>query len=167
MTREQRLFAIAWRERSCFYRTIRRVGVAPRDFEDVVQNVLTDAWRLISTGHLVLGPGRDERLAIRGWLPYVARIAALKFKQTRGLGMPIGEPLDHDVAGDDPIARLEARDALRVALYRVNRVEREVLARTAQGDQLAEIGDAIGIPAGTVATTLRRVRRILVKRREK
>lgn len=167
MTREQRLFAIAWRERRCMYRTIHSVGHAHADFDDIVQHTMIDAWRLISTGRLVIDPGRDERLAIRTWLPYVARIAALHYKRDRTAGKPIGEALDFDAAGPDVIARLEARDAIRVATARLNRRERAILGGVANGDQLAEIAEALRIPVGTAANTLRNARIALKKRRNR
>lgn len=164
MTREERLFRIAWRERRCMYRTIHSVGHAHADFDDIVQHAMIDAWRLISTGRLVIEPGRDERLAIRTWLPYVARIAALHYKRDRTAGKPIGEALDFDVAGPDVIARLEARDQIRVALLRTNRMERAVLEGSAAGDTLAEIGAAVGVPADAAARCLYATRRVLKKR---
>jgi DNA-binding CsgD family transcriptional regulator len=49
----------------------------------------------------------------------------------------------------------------------VNKREREVIHRTAIGDQLHEIADALKIPEGTAANTLRAVRKALKKRRAK
>ena len=165
MTREERLFAIAWRERSCMYRTIHNIGHASADFDDIVQRAMLDAWTLIQSGRLVIDPGRDERLAVRAWLPSVARIASLRFKRDRCTGKPIGEALDFDVAGPDVIARLESRDAIRVATARLNRRERAILAGVANGDYLAEMAEALRIPVGTVSNTLRNVRITLKKRR--
>lgn len=169
MTREERLFRIAWRERACMYFVLRILGYGsgPADFDDLVQRVMLDAWRLIVAGRLVIDPGRDERHAIRAWLPSVARISALHYRRDRCEGKPIGVPLDFDVAGVDPVPRLEARDAVRVALYRVNKREREVLSRVANGEQLNEIGVALSIPMGTAANTLRNVRIALKKRRRR
>jgi DNA-directed RNA polymerase specialized sigma24 family protein len=113
----------------------------------------------------VIEPGRDERLAIRTWLPYVARIAALHYKRDRTAGKPIGEALDFDVAGPDVIARLEARDQIRVATARLNRRERAIFAGVANGDHLAEVAEALRIPVGTVSNTLRNARIALKKRR--
>jgi DNA-directed RNA polymerase specialized sigma24 family protein len=63
------------------------------------------------------------------------------------------------------IARLEARDALRVSFYRVNRVERTVLRGVAMGDTLAEIAAEMKIPLGSACNYLHTARRTLKKRR--
>lgn len=167
MTREERLFRIAWRERACMYFVLRILGYGsgPADFDDIVQRVMLDAWRLIVAGRLVIDPGRDERLAVRAWLPSVARISALHYRRDRHEGQPIGAPLAFDVAGPDVIARLEARDAIRVATARLNRRERAILAGVANGDYLAEMAEALCIPVGTVSNTLRNARVTLKKRR--
>jgi RNA polymerase sigma-70 factor (ECF subfamily) len=109
-------------------------------------------------------PGADERIRIRKWLQVVAHNKSFDFVTRQE---PFGEPLTHDPPGEDPTVRLEARDALRVAFYRVNRAERGVLAGVAQGDTLAEIAAALGIPPGTAGTTIRRVRKALKKHRKR
>ena len=161
MTPDQaRLLAIVGDERRLIYAIARRLGVAEVDLPDVRQLVLLTAWRALVNGRLVVPPGADERIRIRKWLHVVVRNQTLTFKRQK----PIGEALTHDPPGEDMIARLEARDALRVAFYRVNRIEREVLRGTSEGSTLTEVALALGIPEGTAATTLRRTRAILKRR---
>jgi RNA polymerase sigma factor (sigma-70 family) len=162
MTPDQaRLLAIVGDERRLIYSIARRLGVAEVDLPDVRQLVLLTAWRALVNGRLVVPPGADERIRIRKWLHVVVRNQTLTFKRQK----PIGEALTHDPPGEDMIARLEARDALRVAFYRVNRAERTVLRGVAMGDTLAEIAAEMRIPQGSVSTHLYRVRKALKKQR--
>ena len=161
MTPDQaRLLAIVGDERRFIYSIARRLGVAEVDLPDVRQLVLLTAWRALVNGRLVVPPGADERLGIRRWLHVVVRNQTLTFKRQK----PIGEPLTHDPPGEDMIARLEARDALRVSFYRVNRAERTVLRGVAMGDTLAEIAAEMKIPLGSACNYLYTARRTLKKR---
>lgn len=136
--------------------------------EDLTQDVLAKAVQLIRAGRLVLEEGTDVRGAVRAWLTAVLFRMVLNFYQRKK------EPTEHAIEADvdnigtpDPVHHLEAREALRQALYRVNKREREVIHRTAIGEQLHEIADALKIPEGTAANTLRIVRKALKKRRAK
>lgn len=161
MTPEQaRLFAIVCDEHRLTYAIARRMNIAEVDLPDVRQLVLVIAWRALVGGRLVVLPG-DERIQIRKWLQVVVHNQSINFKRQK----PIGEPLAHDPPGEDLTVRLEARDALRVAFYRVNRTERAVLEATAEGCTLAEIAAEMRIPQGSVSTHLYRVRKALKKQR--
>lgn len=161
------LIAIAVSERAMVRERVHR-HVHGEQAEDLTQDVLAKAVELIRAGRLVVEEGTDVRGSVRAWLTAVLFRMALNFYQRKK------EPTEHAIEADvdnfgtpDPVARLEAREAVKQALFRINRREREVLHRTAIGEQLHEIADALKIPEGTAANTLRVVRKALKKRRAK
>ena len=161
------LIAIAVSERPMVRERVHR-HVHGEQAEDLTQDVLAKAVELIRAGRLVVEEGTDVRGSVRAWLTAVLFRMVLNYYQRRK------EPVEHAIEADvdnfgtpDPVHHLEAREALRQALYRVNKREREVIHRTAIGEQLHEIADALKIPEGTAANTLRIVRKALKKRRAK
>jgi RNA polymerase sigma factor (sigma-70 family) len=161
------LIAIAVSERAMVRDRVGR-HVRGEIAEDITQNVMLKAVELIRAGRLVVEEGTDVRASVRAWISAVLFRMVLNFYQRKK------EPTEHAIEADvdnfgtpDPVQQIEAREALRQALYRVNKREREVIHRTAIGDQLHEIADALKIPEGTAANTLRAVRKALKKRRAK
>jgi RNA polymerase sigma factor (sigma-70 family) len=161
------LIAIAVSERAMVRDRVGR-HVRGEIAEDITQNVMLKAVELIRAGRLVVEEGTDVRASVRAWISAVLFRMVLNFYQRKK------EPTEHAIEADvdnfgtpDPVQQIEAREALRQALYRVNKREREVIHRTAIGDQLHEIADALKIPEGTAANTLRAVRKALRKRRAK
>jgi RNA polymerase sigma factor (sigma-70 family) len=161
------LIAVVLSERPMVRERVQR-HVHGEQAEDLTQDVMLKAVQLIRAGRLVLEEGTDVRSAVRAWLTVVLFNIVLNFYQRKK------QPTEHAIDIDpdtlptkDPTARLEQREALRQALYRVNRREREVLRRTAIGERLSEIAKALSIPEGTATNTLRVVRVSLRKRRNR
>jgi RNA polymerase sigma factor (sigma-70 family) len=162
------LIAIAVSERPMVRERVQR-HVHGGQAEDLTQSVMLRAVELIRAGRLVVEEGTDVRASVRAWLTAVLFRMVLSFYQRKK--EPTEYPEEHaDVdalATSDPTERLEAREALRQALYRVNKREREVIHRTAIGERLSEIAKALSIPEGTATNTLRTVRIALKKRRSR
>jgi RNA polymerase sigma-70 factor (ECF subfamily) len=128
--------------------------------EDIVQETMLRAWRHPE----VVG---DGDLAVRPWLITVTRRVAIDMWRARAR---IEETTD-DAETDrpDPAERIEqAVTALDVhaALAQLTPEHREVIvAMYLQGRSVAEVSDALGIPAGTVKSRtyygLRQLRRLL------
>ena len=160
MSEARRLFAIAWSERETVLRAIRRYGVSPREVEDVAQNAMSDAWKLLSWGLYEVPHGEDERIALRRWLYGVGRIAALQHRSRR---KPT-EPLPDNIPGRDLAAQVEAREMVRIIFYRLNRVETSLVNGLAQGETIREGSIRMRMVAPTFWTKIRAVRRVLRQR---
>ncbi len=90
-----------------------------------------------------------------GWLVRIVRNRA--FNHRRYLGVRAAEPLDDELAGagaDDPhrdTERAELRERLSAAVGELPETQREVLLlHDLEGWKHREIGDALGMPEGTV-----------------
>lgn len=155
---QHRLFALVWAERSVIRAAMAANGVDTAEEADAFQAALALAWEQILAGRFAPLPGVEPTLSARRWLFWTAR-HALQRDLLRAEGRDVG-----DIAGPDPVPRLEARDALRVATYQLNRMERALLAGVGEGRTFAEIAEEARIPFGTAATRVRTVRTILRKR---
>jgi RNA polymerase sigma-70 factor (ECF subfamily) len=119
----------------------------PHDAEDVAQDALIQALERIAECR---DPAR-----FGGWLVRIVRNRA--FNHRRYLGVRAAETLDEDLAGstaDSPYQdaeRAELRDRLSAAVGELPETQREVLLlHDLEGWKHREIGDALGMPEGTV-----------------
>lgn len=147
----QRLYAFAWA------RTRSR-----EDALDLVQEVFLRAWRHMPA--LAERPG-EARLY---WLFACARRLSIDHQRHRQVvarteRAPDGEPAD--AGRGDPVRRAEAAETWRLldtAIRALPAALREVLALSVLGEMTsAQIGVALGIPAGTVRYQLLQARRAL------
>lgn len=139
------LIAIAVSERPMVFARVKRY-VGEQYAEDVTQNTYERAVLLLREGRLVVEEGPHVRGVVRAWLTAVAFRMVVNFLRSKDERMiPTGKADAETFATPDPVPQLEAREAVRQALYRVNRREREVLAGVANGNLLREIADALGI----------------------
>ena len=130
-----------------------RLGAAPHDLEDLVQEVFARAWRYRSS---------FDRKQARGALAFGDRVARVDRPRRRGPKPP--ESIEAGERGaPDPAARdLEAREQIVLALERLTPVQREVLlAFHRDGDSLAEIARRTNMSVNTVKSHLHRARRAL------
>jgi RNA polymerase sigma-70 factor (ECF subfamily) len=131
---------------------LRAFRLSEPDAEDVFQEVFIRAWQ-----HL--DELRDDA-AIRPWLGQLTRRAAVD--RIRGAAR---EQARSEVEGElassaeDEMVRLEDATAVRQAIDRLPALQRDVVERFfMRGDSYAEIGVALGIPEGTVASRICRAR---------
>ncbi|HEX6041213.1 sigma-70 family RNA polymerase sigma factor [Longimicrobium sp.] len=129
---------------------------SPHDAEDVAQDALVLALER-------LGECRDPA-RFGGWLVRIVRNRALNHR--RYLGIRAAEPLDD--ANDAPALgnpadeaeRSELRDRLNDAVGNLPQTQREVLLlHDLEGWKHREIGEALGMPEGTVRYHLFNARR--------
>lgn len=154
---QHRLFALVWAERSVIRAAMAANGVDTAEEADAFQAALALAWEQILAGRFAPVPGVDPTLSARRWLFWTAR-HALQRDLLRTESTDVG-----DLAGPDPVARLEARETLRIVGFRLNRMERALLAGIGEGRTFGEIAEEAQIPFGTAASRVRTVRKILRK----
>lgn len=147
---------------------LRRVGRFIREpfVEDVVQLVMMRAFILITEGRTTFEAARDPRSAVRGWLTLIVRGVVSDWLRTSTTGwIRHGTQLPKSLAGPDPLAALEAREALRQVPRGLTAREVKMLDAIGQGRTLEETGAALGLRPGTVGEALRRLRVYLRHRR--
>ena len=118
------------------------------DAEDVFQDVFTKVYEN-------LGQLRDDS-AIRPWLAQLTRRAAIDRLRAAPREQAVGEELDpHDV--DETLELLDEALAVRAALEQLSGDCREILDRFfARDESYRTIGEALGIPGGTIASRISR-----------
>jgi RNA polymerase sigma-70 factor (ECF subfamily) len=134
---------------------IRRMTGRDEDAKDVLQDVWLRTVRGI--------PRLRDGSRLRGWLFGIAR-RVLMDRLRRQYATPPASPLDgEDVEADpEPLDREADLAALEDALESLPLADRELLTLFYLRDlSLAELGDALSIPVGTVKSRLFRARRLL------
>lgn len=156
---QEALWSLVLAERAFIRSRVKGSGI---DIDDGEQLALVQAWKLIRAGRLVIAEGQDTREAIRSWLVIVTRNAIRTPRRRQRTDV---DALDEGAAGDvSPIARLEARETLRIMTYRLNREEEALIVALASGANLVDLAARMGIPEGTLFTRVRKLRRILRER---
>ena len=124
---------------------------------EAAQETLTRAWAARDRF--------DPRRPIYPWLATILRNLA---RDQRARRRPMPGLETERIAGKDPgplaqVARAEAEERLRSALGRLSDDHREILVmRHFEDLTYAEIGQALGLPEGTVMSRLYRARKALV-----
>ncbi len=144
----------AWRElverHASLVNSILRGGfrLESHDAEDAFQEVFTRLYVRLATI-------RDEQ-AIRGWIAQVTRNVALDWLRRNGREVATGEALE-DHSFEEPLRALDDALAVRDALGRLPSHQQEILDRFfARDESYQTIGEALGIPAGTIASRISR-----------
>jgi RNA polymerase sigma factor (sigma-70 family) len=118
------------------------------DAEDVFQDVFTKAFE-----HL--GRLRDDT-AVRPWLAQLTRRACIDRIRAQPRQESTGDELE-PVGLDETLAHLDEALAVREALGRLSEDCREILDRFfARDESYRTIGDALAMPAGTIASRISR-----------
>ena len=150
----------AWRElvtrysRYVYGIAVQAFRLADHDAEDVFQDVFTRAYE-----HL--GQLRDDE-AVRPWLGQLTRRLCIDRLRSGTREQP-ADP-DPETPGDDVLARIEESMTVHEALATLPEHCREILDRFfARDESYRTIGDALELPAGTIAS---RISRCLVKLRD-
>jgi RNA polymerase sigma factor (sigma-70 family) len=121
--------------------------LAPHDAEDVFQTVFMRAYER-------LGSLRSDD-AIRPWVGQLTRNCCLDLLRSSGRIVPT-EGIEEQAA-DDVISRLDDAMTVRDSLSRLGPECQEILDRFFARDQsYRTIGDALDIPAGTIASRISR-----------
>lgn len=153
---EQRVLRAVAAHSAGVWRTLRRLGVSAADADDGVQQVFSVFARRLAT----IPPGAE-----RGFLFSAAlRVAAEQRRRFLRRERPL-EYGEHDSLDDgrlSPEELLEQRRKLEMLdrlLTRLPQAQRQVLILCElEGLTLAEAGQALRLPAGTVASRLHRAR---------
>lgn len=118
------------------------------DAEDAFQEVFTRLYMRLSTVR--------EDQALRGWLAQVTRNVALDWLRRSQREVASGDALDEQ-AFEEPLRAVDQALEVRAALDRLPAHQREILDRFfARDESYQTIGDALGIPAGTIASRISR-----------
>ena len=131
---------------------VRAYRLSEPDAEDVFQEVFLRAWQ-----HL--DELRDDT-AIRPWLGQLTRRVAID-RLRAGTREQARSEIEGELAvsAEDEMVRLEDAMAVRQAIDRLPALQREVVERYfLRGESYAEIGVALGIAEGTVASRICRAR---------
>ena len=121
--------------------------LAPHDAEDVFQTVFMRAYER-------LGSLRSDD-AIRPWVGQLTRNCCLDLLRSSGRVVPTEEI--EEQAAEDVIARLDEAMMIRGGLSRLGPECQEILDRFfARDESYRTIGEALDIPAGTIASRISR-----------
>jgi RNA polymerase sigma-70 factor (ECF subfamily) len=143
----------AWRElvdrfARYVYAIVNAYGLRHQDAEDAFQDVFAKAYER-------LGSLRDDK-AVRPWLAQMTRRCCVD-RLRAGAREQTVEPGDELGVGDDLVAALDEAFAVREALRELPEHCREVLDRFFARDQsYRTIGEALDVPAGTIASRISR-----------
>lgn len=148
----QRLFRAEFRY---VWTSLRRLGVPPRDIEDVAHEMFLEVHRQLVR--------YDPRRPARPWLfAFALRFAADYRKQARVRREGFGEApemLDPSPGADARVAEREARDIVAEALEAVE-LERRAVFILFELDEvpMADIATSLGLPVNTAYSRLRLAR---------
>jgi RNA polymerase sigma factor (sigma-70 family) len=118
------------------------------DAEDAFQEVFTRLY-------LNLGRLREDA-ALPGWISQVTRNVAVDSLRRSGRELPSAETID-ETAFAEPLQAVEEALVVRDAMGRLPNHQREILDRFfARDESYRTIGDALGIPSGTIASRISR-----------
>ena len=121
--------------------------LAPHDAEDVFQTVFMRVYERLDTLR------SDE--AIRPWVGQLTRNCCLDLLRSSGRVVPIDEI--EEQAADEVIGRLDEAMVVREGLARLGPECQEILDRFfARDESYRTIGEALAIPAGTIASRISR-----------
>jgi RNA polymerase sigma-70 factor (ECF subfamily) len=157
----QVVIAEAWRVRE----HLRRRGVLDVDLDDVMQETMVGAVVAVSRGRYRPNPALPPRKVLRRWilgisLRQLTHLQQRAHRRREVLSGAAGE--EYDAASPSLEARTLAWETLG-ALAQLRPERRDVLALTALGMTMKEVGAYLGVNPNTVATRLRYARRDLAR----
>jgi RNA polymerase sigma factor (sigma-70 family) len=128
--------------------------LSPADAEDVFQDVFARTYER-------LGDLRNDE-ALRPWIAQLTR--RLCVDRIRAGSRETADPDAHEAGVDDTLEQLDEALSVQEALMAMPEACREILDRFFRRDEsYAVIGEALGLPSGTIAS---RISRCLAKLRE-
>jgi RNA polymerase sigma-70 factor (ECF subfamily) len=139
------------REFSYVWTSLRRLGVAPRDLEDVTHDVFVEVFRNLDR--------YDPARPMRPWLfAFAFRFASDYRRLVRHRVEIFEEPVGTSAApaADDVVAARELRELIAKALDSIDLVRRGVfILHELDARPMAEIAETLGIPLNTAYSRLR------------
>ncbi len=139
------------REFSYVWTSLRRLGVAPRDLEDVTHDVFVEVFRNLAR--------YDAARPLRPWLfAFAFRFASDYRRLARHRVEVFEEPAgtSADPPADDVVAARELRAVITKALDSIELVRRGVfILHELDARPMAEIAETLGIPLNTAYSRLR------------
>lgn len=131
------------------WHTLRRLGVAAADLEDVAHDVFVVVHRRLDD--------YDPRRPVRPWLFGICyRTASSRRRRFRTLPPSTVEPVDVGPTPDAALVAIEARRQVAAALDTMNLEQRAVVVMHDIDEQPAPaIAEALGVPVNTVYSRLR------------
>jgi RNA polymerase sigma factor (sigma-70 family) len=154
----------------CYIRcTLVRRGVPGVFVDDLVQDVLLVAWRVIEEGGFRLSEGRSLAESVRSWLGVIAANVARNLFGSPWYRQWMNDAVDKDAVDEDgefasPEPDPEAWHAYVDVIHAMDRLKpehRDVVALTAEGMSVVEAGHALGISENTVTSRIQRARSAL------
>lgn len=138
-----------------------RLGGPRLDAEDIAQDVFAVAFRRIGTFR------GDSRLST--WLFSITRNVIYNARRRAAVRRMVAlenvaEPADGSPGADAQVERVQRRAQVQKALEQLKRNQREVLVlMDLEGRTAPEVGEMLGIPAGTVYSRLHYARKAFAK----
>lgn len=133
--------------------------VPENDRDDLVSETISTAWWSIQLGHYKPDPELTDRAALKAWIRGMTwRHVGTYRKRAHHRYEQIVDPVDMPTRQDrDPLAMIIACDELNI-LREVKPARRKVLVAVAQGYEIPEVAEALGIPLATAYSRLRHAR---------
>jgi RNA polymerase sigma-70 factor (ECF subfamily) len=139
------------------FHSLRRLGIAPRDLEDLTHDVFFTAYKRMGT--------YDRARPLKPWLFGIAFRLAKDFRALARQGRELPEspdgpePADERPLPDENAAARQDRDLVMRALQRIELSRRAVFVmHDLEGLPAPEIAEALEIPLGTAYSRLRQAR---------
>jgi RNA polymerase sigma-70 factor (ECF subfamily) len=144
------------------WNTLRRLGVAAQDLEDLVQEVFEDVFEKLHTSY-------DSQRPIRPWLFGVALRIVLNNRKRLGRRREVAsewsssdhaDPVDPGLAADLKIELHQKTELVKMALESLELNRRAVFIMSEiAGHTMPEIAEALSVPLNTAYSRLRLARR--------
>jgi RNA polymerase sigma-70 factor (ECF subfamily) len=127
----------------------------PEDRRDLVQEMAAQLWRSF--------PRYDRRLRFSTWAYRIALNVAISSVREAARRVRADVPLDPDLAAPDAPGLVELLDLIRT----LPEIDRAIVTLYLDGRSHDEIGEVLGMTAGSAATRLHRIKERLKKEAEK
>jgi RNA polymerase sigma-70 factor, ECF subfamily len=157
----RRIAALLTQHHSLVWRSLRRLGVSEGDADDASQQVFVVAYRRLTD----IAPGSERSFLLQTALRVAAEFRRSRKRRREEDGQDLRSVADPAASPEDLVDRQRACAMLDRVLAAMPMDLRAVFVLfEIEGLTMAEISSAIAIPAGTVASRLRRARAVFRER---
>ena len=137
------------------WRSLRRLGVADSEAEDVAQEVLLTASRRLDD----IIPGKERGFLYRTAMNHAAHAHRSRVRRREVAGLAVDEQPAAVPSPEELLDKARAREVLYQLLERLSDEQRSVFVLyELEQMTMAEIAEVLEVPPGTVASRLRRAR---------